>query len=553
MNERVRDVLELAAGWYEPVPPSVEVLARRGERHPRRTRVAAAAIGLILTGGTIAALVSVVAGPSDRVAEPSPPHPTLLSVDCTTGDPVLNAERVAAQSDGVHFAIEVGPGIDGFGFQYVVGDPADRGWSWAEASRGTDPFEIVAPLQPGDYLGACWREGENDLAFDAPDARAFTVVDPAGLWHSDALGCSERPLVDGILRASDDPSLDASADVDTVIRAAVGGIDPNDMIEYAGYPDTERGAEWTHRVIRDGAVVARVTVSRSAPYVVFFEACPASGLGEADTALSVPDVTGSTRAQAIDALQAAGLAVAIIESSSEDVPEGAVASQDPPPGTRVAAGTEVVVTVSAGPQPLDTLHVTCTDSRTLVSPRTVLASMSGVRIVVDDPGGWDGVMFAQDTIASRGPVGWNSGDTGIDQPFTLPIPPGETSVACYLDRAVMTTREARFEVNDPDGVWVSTDLACIDDLTDLGSADVQAPVAADASTEDLFRASMRGIRRDDVVEAAGYDWEPGGGRDYVRVVRDGETLAVGRHYPFQGGIAFSYQACPGSRIERATP
>ena len=63
-----------------------------------------------------------------------------------------------------------------------------------------------------------------------------------------------------------------------------------------------------------------------------------------------PRLVGLTPAEAEDRLREAGLKVGgRKEAPSEDVPEGKVAAQDPPPGKEAQAGTEVDLVVSSGP------------------------------------------------------------------------------------------------------------------------------------------------------------------------------------------------------------
>ncbi|MDH4142404.1 MAG: SulP family inorganic anion transporter [Chloroflexota bacterium] len=71
--------------------------------------------------------------------------------------------------------------------------------------------------------------------------------------------------------------------------------------------------------------------------------------------VNVPDVVGSTEAQAIATLTGAGLTVRRIEAIyDQDIAAGAVISTVPVAGASVATGTAVAYTVSRGPQPVPT-------------------------------------------------------------------------------------------------------------------------------------------------------------------------------------------------------
>ena len=74
--------------------------------------------------------------------------------------------------------------------------------------------------------------------------------------------------------------------------------------------------------------------------------------------VKVPDVTGQTEAQAIQALQAVGLGNAVKQGFDGKVPIGNVISQDPVAGTEVAKGGLVNLLVSKGQQQIDVPDVT---------------------------------------------------------------------------------------------------------------------------------------------------------------------------------------------------
>lgn len=67
--------------------------------------------------------------------------------------------------------------------------------------------------------------------------------------------------------------------------------------------------------------------------------------------VDVPDVTGRTEQEAVDALREAGLAVSIAseEVYDDDVPEGSVVRQDPAEGS-VERGDTITLTISQGPE-----------------------------------------------------------------------------------------------------------------------------------------------------------------------------------------------------------
>ncbi|WP_332641607.1 Stk1 family PASTA domain-containing Ser/Thr kinase [Aeromicrobium sp.] len=64
---------------------------------------------------------------------------------------------------------------------------------------------------------------------------------------------------------------------------------------------------------------------------------------------TVPNVVGMTKAEAIDALEDAGLNVDVVEDPASPAPQDEVTAQDKPEGTVVAPGTTVTITVSTNP------------------------------------------------------------------------------------------------------------------------------------------------------------------------------------------------------------
>jgi beta-lactam-binding protein with PASTA domain/tRNA A-37 threonylcarbamoyl transferase component Bud32 len=66
--------------------------------------------------------------------------------------------------------------------------------------------------------------------------------------------------------------------------------------------------------------------------------------------VAVPAVTGRTQAQAVSALEAAGLGASLEEAYSEDVEKGTVIEADPTVGSEVRKGSDVTLVVSKGPE-----------------------------------------------------------------------------------------------------------------------------------------------------------------------------------------------------------
>jgi len=67
--------------------------------------------------------------------------------------------------------------------------------------------------------------------------------------------------------------------------------------------------------------------------------------------VAVPDVMGMSEADAVAAVEGAGLVIQVEQLPSDSVAAGSVGYQFPAAGTQVAPGSEVLVAVSTGPEP----------------------------------------------------------------------------------------------------------------------------------------------------------------------------------------------------------
>jgi beta-lactam-binding protein with PASTA domain len=65
---------------------------------------------------------------------------------------------------------------------------------------------------------------------------------------------------------------------------------------------------------------------------------------------SVPTVVGLRQANAMQALQSLGYCIEVVNQASAVAPPGVVIRMSPPPGTLLALGGTVEVTISTGPE-----------------------------------------------------------------------------------------------------------------------------------------------------------------------------------------------------------
>jgi len=175
--------------------------------------------------------------------------------------------------------------------------PKNRGWIWALAV-------LVVVALAG--LGVAWAAG----AFDN-EKPAKQVVVP------DLVGMTEQ----GAAKALEQAGLKVGKVVSEQSDAGPAGT--------VVAQDPAAGKE-----VAEGGLVALTLSSGASP--------------SPPPAVDVPDVVGSTQAEAVQTLGAAGFVVVVTEEASL-TPAGEVVSQSPTGGVIAKAGSTVKITVSTGP------------------------------------------------------------------------------------------------------------------------------------------------------------------------------------------------------------
>ncbi|MGE5460341.1 MAG: hypothetical protein ACM3WR_06925 [Solirubrobacterales bacterium] len=255
----LRSDLERIGHGVEPSADAFERLERRRRTRDRNRRLTAGGLALLVAvGGSVAAysalrndgaagIVVGSSGPSrDELA------PTVASVRCDgtstvvetqvveidpqTGDILATSSAVRPQPDGVHVLVTNTSDMD-LSFQWDLGgDNAPIG-----------AHELVLELPPGTAQVRC-QDPSKDAGLPGGYA-ALRIVDPDGVYVPMELACSE------VTGWSADFAPGAIGDPDPVQSAKehVKGLEPGDVVESAGYPDSEIPHV---RVVRDGEVVA---------------------------------------------------------------------------------------------------------------------------------------------------------------------------------------------------------------------------------------------------------------------------------------------------------
>ncbi len=180
-------------------------------------------------------------------AESTEPEPTALPdvarVVCDESGARLETSSVRPQPDGIHFEIVNETGSErSVAIQNAQGTGTGMG---VPAGTSTQ----VVDVEPGALTVSC-----TDPATEPGAGEALEVVDEDGIWVSTRLGCAEQfsQVVDYIQGASGE----TTDPIEAAKKAVEGfGLEPDDVFERAGYPDTDTTRV---RMVRDGEPIAVV-------------------------------------------------------------------------------------------------------------------------------------------------------------------------------------------------------------------------------------------------------------------------------------------------------
>src|SRR5919204_365608 len=162
--------------------------------------------------------------------------PSVANVTCDATNTEVATPVVEPQPDGVHISVQNTSGTNlGIEVKDVGGENATAGTS-----------ETVWQFGPGTYQVRCTPNGN-----EAPGAyQALEVQDPEHLWVSNELDCNAVTGVnaDYVPGATGDKTPPIE-----LLQEHVTGLEPNDVLEAAGYSDAPNPQV---RVVRDGTVIA---------------------------------------------------------------------------------------------------------------------------------------------------------------------------------------------------------------------------------------------------------------------------------------------------------
>lgn len=189
--------------------------------------------------------------PAGSTASPEPEAalPNAARVVCESGRaPTVETPAVKPQRDGVHidFVNETGKDLG-----FSIEDPSEGGMG-AGAPPGTSTQ--IVDLHPGTVTIACYDDATEDGS-EVPRS-SLEIVDQDGVWISTRLTCSS----DTAFSQTVDYMQGARGEADP-LAAARNALEPytqpEDIVEPAGYPDTDVRI---YRLVRTGDVLATVSL-----------------------------------------------------------------------------------------------------------------------------------------------------------------------------------------------------------------------------------------------------------------------------------------------------
>jgi hypothetical protein len=153
--------------------------------------------------------------------------PDVARVVCEDGGTRVETPSVRPQPDGVHLEVVNNAGSE----RALAISNAEGGGAGIGVSPGTSTQ--IVDVEPGALTVAC-----NDPATEARGGEPLEVVDEDGVWVPTRLGCEEQfsqvvDYIQGAQGETNDPLEAARKAVESY------GLEPDDVFERAGYPETE--------------------------------------------------------------------------------------------------------------------------------------------------------------------------------------------------------------------------------------------------------------------------------------------------------------------------
>jgi hypothetical protein len=550
-----RTILERAARRIDPRSDAFERLERRRERKARNRRVTAGVVALVVAiGGSYAAFSvfrdssgGTIGGAGDRGFHALWPEVTLAGAQSAqrqflAGDPDL-AWRVDAGEVAGQFAHE-SLGWDGYSLHAIDTQNASSSGPVEVLVQHVTPDQALASASPVPACdpaaagGWCPATEQQDSVVVVLDR----LVDPGGVWSVvevyDPARSLRLPISPGATVVSGQEYLipfqvpdgfQVEVGYTYIATGCGGGI-------YTNYSSSGNAAH-LYEVGPDGIRFSVADMS-------FDQSCDIGSSASVGGGMDLPN--GASLNVPLDgyvfiALQPSG--------ADEDDPFDASlpnAIRNAP--ISVAAVPVHFVPVSQAPspgatQPLPSVaQVSCSDTGTQVSTPIVQPQADGVHIVVDNSTGAD-LGLAMDNF------GGDNAPTGVTE-IVRQLPPGVHGLACVDPQSGLAHPSYEtLEVQDPAGIWVSTDLTGCTSAAGISGSFAGASgnssdiVGVQGTPVEVVTSTISGLLPADVIEPAGYPSTPGEAN--VRVVRDGNVVASYHLFPDDHGGWYidSAQAC----------
>ena len=162
-----------------------------------------------------------------------------VEIVCTEGrDTRLWTPVVEVQPDGVHVDVE-----------NLTGEPTSFFGLSLDVEEGR--HEEVVNEPPGKMNVACYPYSQHE-GDTKPVRYDLRLVDPEGHWVSTELECESDMVVESTADYASPLKIGQGQDPSAIVEESVKGLQPDDVVETAGYPEADVP---TVRVVRDGKVI----------------------------------------------------------------------------------------------------------------------------------------------------------------------------------------------------------------------------------------------------------------------------------------------------------
>ena len=190
----------------------------------------------------------------------------------------------------------------------------------------------------------------------------------------------------------------------------------------------------------------------------------------------------------------------------------------------------------------DVARVTCDPDGAVVDVPAVRAGDAGVRFVVQNPSRAQFLRVRPDRELGRPVELLLTG--GAPSEAILPVAPGTVHVSCLRDRSSGPAPVAELAVVDPQGLWISPELAC----SEVEEREFQTPFAGgEESALRTVRRTIRDLASGLEIAKPGYPQTRWHG-DLLVLIREGRTIGRVTRAQDQGMWTVTLSTCTDSGI-----